>query len=265
MTHEELERITGQYGDASLRAKEAGFDGVQVHAAHGYLLHQSILPSINNRRDEFGVDVIGTRLLDKIIDNIRSRCGNGFPLLVKVSGSDDLHPLLSQKQFEALIQFLDRKKVTGVEVSYGTMDFALNIFRGSSIPLDTILSYNPRYLLRNNFLRKLWKFFAVPLLTLKIKPFKPLYNLPYSIIAKQNTDIPVISVGGFRNGLEIEKVLEEGSADFAGICRPFICEPGFANKILEDKTYQSRCINCNICTVMCDSEFPTRCYFGKCP
>jgi 2,4-dienoyl-CoA reductase-like NADH-dependent reductase (Old Yellow Enzyme family) len=268
LNSDELENIINDYANAALFARESGFDGVQIHAAHGYLIHQSILPSINNRKDAYGIDGskgIGTLLLDKIIDRVRDKCGQAYPILVKVSGSDDYTNKFKEYQFVNLIKFLDSKKITGIEISYGTMDYPLNIFRGSSIPYDTILKYNPRYKQNNRTIRFIWKIFIAPALSLKLKPFTPLYNLPYAILAKKHTSVPIISVGGFRSGKEIETAIRNGKTDFVSLCRPFICEPDFAIKIQKDPNYQSRCINCNICAVMCDSIYPTKCYYGKCP
>ncbi len=258
----EVEEIINDFAHAARRAQWAGFDGVQVHAAHGYLIHQFLHPLINDRADEYGLDHkhgIGTRFLADILERTRALCGRSFPLLVKVSGSDDYRRPMREPEFRALIRFLDAMDVDAVEVSYGTMDHALNIFRGG-IPVDATFEVNPRYGTRSAAKKLFLRRFVLPLLRRHFHPFKPAYNLPWAEIARDLTAIPLISVGGFRTGGEIRAAIEERAIDFVSLCRPILCEPDFARKLAAQPNYRSRCANCNRCAVMCDSGRPTRCY-----
>ena len=262
LTHSEILSIIEQFGYSALYAKEAGFDGIQLHAAHGYLIHQFILPSINTRDDEFGIDPktkIGIKFLDLIIDKIRQKCGNDFSILIKISGSDDYSDTFSKDQFVNLISFINTKKIDAIEISYGTMDYALNIFRGD-FPIDLILSKNPIYKTKSRFLKILNKTFVFPFFRIKLKPFKPMYNLEYAVLAKRYTHIPVISVGGFRGADEIEYSIKTKKTDFVGLSRALINEPDFVKKIKENGQYISKCKNCNYCAIMCDTNNITKCY-----
>jgi len=247
--------IIHNFANSAFFAKEAGYDGIQLHAAHGYLIHQFLDPKINNRLDLFGKR---TEFLSHVIDKTREKCGEDFPILVKVS-ADKNHV----EEFRELITFLNTKKVDAIEISYGTMENALNIFRGKRIPLDTISRYNAKYKSESEMHRWLWKKMAAPILSKQVIKFSPAYNLEYAKIAKQLTEIPIICVGGFRNGTEISEAIINKHTDFVSLCRPFICEPNFVKKIKDDINYQSKCVDCNICAIMCDSEFETRCYHGN--
>ncbi len=263
LTLPEIQLAIASFAEAAQRAQGSGFDGIQIHAAHGYLVHQFLHPFINTRKDEFGIDPrtgIGDLFLSRIIQTIREKCGEGFAILVKVSGSDDLPRPFSPANFISLIKTLHTARVDAIEISYGTMEDALNIFRGSSIPADMILKHNFRYRTENPLARMLWKGIALPVLKGRLYGFSEHYNLPFAEIAKAHTDIPVICVGGFRRGEEILKAIEAGKTDYVSLCRPFIREPDLLRKLSADSGYSSTCVNCNSCAIMCDSGFPTRCY-----
>jgi 2,4-dienoyl-CoA reductase-like NADH-dependent reductase (Old Yellow Enzyme family) len=258
----EVYDVIRKFTQAALYAKHAGFDGIQIHAAHGYLVHQFLLPGINNREDEFGIDPqtgIGSEFLRRVIGSVRERCGSDFPVLVKISGAINNEKQFNTDHFISLIRFLDRTGVDAIEISYGTMDDPFNIFRGD-MPVNLILAKNPIFKTRNPVKRFLNKAIIETWFKSRQLPFAPVYNLKYSALAKTITGIPVISVGGFRQLSEIEEALTSGSADLVSLSRPFVAEPDIVLKMKNDRNYKSLCVNCNYCAVMCDSGVPTRCY-----
>lgn len=258
----EVYNIIEKFALSAAYAREAGFDGIQLHAAHGYLIHQFLLPWINNRRDEFGIDAttgIGSRFLETVTAAVRNKCGPDFPLFVKISHAIHDEMRFTSDRYAALISVLDRIGVDGIEVSHGTMDYPFNIFRGD-LPVDLILSKNPIFKAKTRT-GKILRRIAVNLwFRPNIKPFSPAYNLGQARIAKQLTGIPVVVVGGFRSLEDIEEALNSSGADLVSMCRPFIAEPGIVLKMKEDRNYHSRCQNCNFCAVMCDSGGVTKCY-----
>ena len=263
LSEAQIEQIIQCFAAAARRARDAGFDGVQLHGAHGYLIHQFLHPAINDRTDAYGIDPhrgIGIAFLDRVIDSIRVACGSDYPLLIKISAGDNYRRSMTEQEFGHLIRFLDAKKLAAVEISFGTMDHALNIFRGQTIPVQSILDYNARYRTRNAVKRFVWKTLVLPLLKRDLAPFTPMYNLPAARLAKQLGTLPVICVGGFRSGAQIRHAIETQGIDFVSLCRPILCEPDFVMKVRRQQQYQARCTNCNRCAIMCDSGFPTRCY-----
>jgi 2,4-dienoyl-CoA reductase-like NADH-dependent reductase (Old Yellow Enzyme family) len=258
----EAYHLAGLFGRAALLAQKSGFDGIQIHAAHGYLVHQFISPNINNRNDEFGIEPeigIGSFFLEKVIDSIRELCGKSFPVLVKISCGEDIGDKYTESHFINLVRFLDKKNIDAIEISYGTMDHALNIFRGS-LPLSMVLDYNPLFKTNSPVKRCLLKALVAPHLMKKNMDFTPMYNLKYSSLAKMHTGKKIICVGGFRSYQEINYAITNEQADFISMCRPFLREPDLVIRMQSDSGYVSKCKNCNKCAIMCDSPFPTRCY-----
>ncbi|MDT8325452.1 MAG: NADH:flavin oxidoreductase, partial [Bacteroidota bacterium] len=257
----EITAIADQFAIAAAHAREAGFDGVQLHAAHGYLLHQFILPEVNRLRGRYGIDPstgTGTLLLEQVIDRVRQTCGREYPVLVKISAETDAQPPFFPERFAALVRMLDRKRVAAIEVSYGSMDYALNIFRGGT-PFSLALRHNPLFQTRSRLKRTiLTTFFNTRMLPV-FRPFEPMYNLAYAAHAKTLTDIPVITVGGVRTRADMEAAIARGAADCVAMSRPFLREPDFALR-LRDGTASSACSNCNHCVLMVDAGLPTRCY-----
>jgi 2,4-dienoyl-CoA reductase-like NADH-dependent reductase (Old Yellow Enzyme family) len=265
MTAGQVEQTIGYFVAAALRARRAGFDGVQIHAAHGYLVHQFLSPAVNTRSDRYGVDPssgLGTPFLAAIIAGIRRECGCDFGIWVKISGGLDWKAAGESHRFDSLIRFCDTAGVDAIEISCGTMEQPLNIFRPARIPWNSILAHNPRYSVTHSVMRPIALTVARLFHTRSVKLFSPAYNLQYARKARQITNLPIISVGGFRTGDQMEAALATGSADAVGLSRPFIREPDLVCRLAEDSHYRSRCSNCSVCAVMCDTANSTRCWRG---
>ncbi|MCB9495386.1 MAG: NADH:flavin oxidoreductase [Fibrobacteria bacterium] len=265
LREDEIPNRVEQFVRAARIAQEAGFDGVQVHAAHGYLLHQFLTPATNRRRDSYGVDPlsgIGTKFLGEVLGGIRQACGPGFDCWIKVSHGDSLKNGMNPLRFESLLAFLQQQPVDAIEVSYGTMDHAMNIFRGKTLPLDRILEHNPRYRITSPWIARLWRWFAAPFATRALEDFEPGYNLEASCQAKRSGSIPVACVGGFRSGGQMDSAIASGQCDLVSLSRPFLHEPDLVRKLARDLGHEAGCVSCNQCAVMCDTRNPTRCYTG---
>ena len=263
VSDKDVDDVINQFANSALYAKEAGFDGVQLQAAHGYLLHQFLLPETNKLKNEFGIDKstgLGTKLLEDVFDKIKDVCGHSFPVLIKISGDHNLSNNFFPEKFDNLIKFLDKKQFDAIEISGGTMDYALNIFRGK-LNIDSVLKHNPIFETNSKIKKSMYKFTIQKFMAIKFNQFMPVYNLLFTERAKKLTSIPVISVGGFRSKQEIEYAVSNNLTDLVSLSRPFICEPNFVKKIMQAKNeYKSKCKNCNECVFMCDSGRFTKCY-----
>lgn len=251
-----VQGVVNEFAEAARRAREAGFDGVQVHAAHGYLLHQFLSPWTNTRQDRWGEPAL---LLLEVIRAIHRCCGDDFPVLVKLSGEEDRRPGIQVEDTIATVRQLEAEGVDAVEISYGTMEYALNIIRGA-IPVNVALKVNPLYNGFPDTVKWIWKTFCFPSYRQQMIPFSSCYNLSAAVRVKQATCLPVIAVGGFRTLEEMVDALSTLGVDAVSLCRPLIREPDVPVQIQQGLFTRSRCTNCNLCSVHCDSRQPLRCY-----
>jgi 2,4-dienoyl-CoA reductase-like NADH-dependent reductase (Old Yellow Enzyme family) len=209
LTEEGIEEIIGAFGEAAGRAKAAGFDGVQIHAAHGYLINQFNSPAANWRGDRWGsTPACRMRFLEEVAAAIRDQVGNEHPVLIKLGMEDFLRDGLTLKDSVEIVRHLADWGIDALEVSGG-------IGRTS---------------VRKDILR----------------PEDEGYFLNAARQAREATDLPVILVGGMRSKQIMEHVLEEGTADFISMSRPLIREPDLPKRFAEGQE-RSTCISCNLC------------------
>ncbi|HLE11290.1 MAG: hypothetical protein A2504_03325 [Bdellovibrionales bacterium RIFOXYD12_FULL_39_22] len=261
LSEEKILSIIAEYVDAAKRAQQAGFDGVQVHCAHGYLIHQFFSSHTNRRTDSWGGSYENRfRFAKEILTKIREVCGPNFLILTKISAGDDRG--LTVDMARIFCELIDQLKVVdGIEISYGTMEFAMNIFRGK-LPINLVFKYNPLFARYPRLVQKLWLKFIFPWYKKKFYPFSENYNLENALAIAKKVNTPIIVTGGIRKKSSISNILNTNIAAVS-ICRPFLAEPDLMKKIAANEEYHFRCTNCNICTVMCDSDNPGHCYTIK--
>ncbi len=253
LDEDEAHGVIRDFAAAAWRAREAGFDGVQLHAAHGYLIHQFLSPHTNARADAFGERGL---FLELAVRAVREACGPDFPILLKVSWADDRG--LAPDQVIPALQKVEGE-LDAVEVSYGTMEYALNIIRGAC-PIDVVLTHNPLFSGIPGPLKALWKRFVFPLKRRRFLPFSPCYNVPGALLLRKALSVPVIPVGGIHSLDHMRVCMEEHGFPAVSLCRPFICEPDLTARLTRGEWTRSRCTTCNLCTVYCDSDIPLRCH-----
>ena len=251
--------IIDEFADAAYRAKEAGFDGVQIHAAHGYLIHQFLSPWTNTRTDRWANACL---LLEKVIQAVKEKCGNIFPIFIKLSAADDNSPGIRIEDTIKTIKHLEKLKIDAVEISYGTMEYALNIIRGA-VPINAVLNVNPMFNKFPRILKAFWKKFFAPAYLRRFIPFEENYNLQAALRIKNETNLPIFTVGGIRTLDSMVEIIGNSKADAVALCRPLICEPDIPKQISNGTFMKSKCTNCNLCTIYCDSNIPLHCYNKK--
>lgn len=252
----EIQRIIRDFAKAAGRAQAAGFDGVEIHGAHGYLVHQFLSPWTNRRRDKWSDPPL---FLEQVIEGIREQCGLDFPLLVKLSAMEDVEPGIRLQDTIRTILRLKPLQVDAWEISYGTMEYALNIIRGA-IPMDAVFDVNPLFSGIPGWLRAGWKKFIMQRYIRRFKPFSEGYNISSAAKIKKQTGEAVLVVGGLHSAPIMRDCVSMHGLDAVCLCRPLICEPDLPERIRSGLSNRSACIRCNMCLIHCDGTEPLRCY-----
>ncbi len=255
MSPDQIQEVIQAFRAAADRAVQAGADGIQLHAAHGYLINQFLSPYFNRRKDEWGVsDANRFRLLKELVSEVRRSLPQGMPLLVKLN-TRDYTPQEGITPALALIyaKWLSDLKIDGLEISCGSAIYSyMNMCRGD-VPVKELVNSLP-----------LWK---KPFGRLMLKSMVGKYDLEegYNLEAAKMIKpalgkIPLSVVGGLRNVTQMEEVLEKKYADCISMSRPFIREPFLVRNIRKRKLMMAACVSCNKCLAALPNNIPVKCY-----
>ena len=214
LTTGEIEEIIQAYGQAARRAKEAGFDAVQIHGAHGYLVNQFLSPAANWREDGWGGDP-ERRLafLREVYSHIRRMVGPDYPILIKLVGEDFCPGGLRLTRTLEVVRALSEWGIDAIEVSGGIAGPL-----GSSTRADIRTTGDEAYF------------------------------LPWVKEVRKATQVPLMIVGGLRSRGVMDEILDEGVADFISMSRPFIREPDLVRRLQVEGKEAADCISCGLCS-----------------
>lgn len=213
-TTEEVEEIIEKYAQAALRVKKAGFDGVEVHCAHGYLLAQFISPFTNKRTDKYGGSLKNRmRAPLAVVRRVKELCGADYPVFVRISGDEYFQGGQTLENSVILAKELEAAGVDCLDVS------------GSSLEGPPKLA--------------------------KVIPCHYLdkgFHIPSATAIKAAVSIPVIGVGRINDPAQAASYIDEGRVDMVAIGRQLIADPHWAAKAAEGRPQEIRtCIACNVC------------------
>ena len=261
LTDDEIHSIIDDFVSASVRAEKAGFDAVQLHGGHGYLLHDFLSPFGNRRKDKWGGNLENRcRIVELIIKGIKQK--TNLPVWIKLSAEDNRKNGMNITSSVEICKRLEKAGCDAIEVSCGTVQDGMNTMRSKLMPMDAVFKYREPCASFPKILNKI----ALPaanLINPLIRQPSPLenFNVANAETIKKNVSIPVIVVGGIHKVSDMEDIIHSGKADFVSMCRPFICEPNLVKKLREGQQ-EAKCIMCNYCGLVIEKE-PTRCLYGK--
>ena len=212
ITHERIQEIIKQYGVSAKLAVEAGFDALEFHAAHTYLPHEFMNPSLNNRTDEYGNQSLENRCRFnlEVIREMRANMPEDMPLLMRLDAIDELMPKVTT--LEETIQFINWAAEAGVD--------AADLSRGNAMSLATVYEVPPYNL-------------------------EPGFNMDNIAAVKAGISIPVIGVGRVNTPDVADKLISEGKIDMIAVGRGQLVDPEWCNKAKEGRDNEIRlCIGC---------------------
>jgi dimethylglycine catabolism A len=242
----ELDQIVEQFGDAAVRAREAGYDGVEIHCAHAYTL-ASAVSRLNKRRDEYdGRTIEGRlRLLGKVYANIRAKVGTDFPVGVRFLAEEAIKggytlpdaKLIALRMAQLGIDFINLSvggKFEDCEKREGQPPYPYTGYSGDRcMPADW---YQPL-------------------------PHVHLAAGVKAFINSHGFDVPVVSVGKISDPVDAERLLQEGKADIVGMARQLLADPDWPKKVREGRRGQIvRCIYCNVCKTLDENFKEVTCF-----
>ena len=215
MTESEIWEVVRAFSDGAKRASEAGFDAVQIHGAHGYLLSQFLSPYTNHRDDEWGGELKNRiRLHHEILKDIRQKVGKDYPVLIKIGVQDGFPGGLEFSEGKVAAQYLAESGFDALEISQG--------LRGTGWE-------NTEFRTKINVLDR------------------EAYFRHWCREIKDQVDVPVMMVGGLRTFKLMEEIIQKKEADFISLSRPLIREPGIINEWKRGDHHRAKCISCNEC------------------
>lgn len=216
LSRDEIPSLCRAFGAAAARAKAAGFDAVQIHAAHGYLLSEFLSPFFNHRTDGYGGCVENrARIVLEVLQSVRDAVGQGYPVLIKLNSEDFVDGGLSVDDMLRVSVLLEAAGIDAIEMSGGTI-FASGEY-------SSIRQGDPDI------------------------PEKEVYYRDAAMRFKERIGVPLMLVGGIRSFGVAEELVERETIDYISLCRPLIREPGLVARWRDGDRTRAACLSENAC------------------
>lgn len=246
MTKSDIDEKVQDFVNAAIMSKDTGFDAVEIHSGHGYLLSQFLCPWTNKRKDEFGGSLENRlRFPLKVIESVRAAVGPDFPVLVKMNQTDGMPQGITLEDAIVIAKAYEKAGASALIPSAGfTSKVPFLMLRGN-LPVKE-MSNNQKKLM-NRIGLKLFGRFMVP-----EHRYEPMFLYEGAKKIKKAVDIPVIYIGGVESKTDMTKALDEGF-EFLQIGRATIQDPDFARKLESGEITKTTCDHCNRCVAAMDA------------
>jgi 2,4-dienoyl-CoA reductase-like NADH-dependent reductase (Old Yellow Enzyme family) len=213
MSIKDIRCMQDAFANAALRAKKAGFDGVQIHAAHGYLLSKFLNPHYNRRTDEYGGGIENrARAVLETVQRVRELAGVEFPVLVKINCDDFMDQGMTFAECRYVCKLLEKAGVSAIEISGGSP---------SSRPREGVIR--------------------------RVTPETESYFKQYAAEIAKEIGIAILSVGGHRDVNKLTELINQTKIEYISLCRPFIREYDLVNRWRSGDMKPAKCISCSKC------------------
>lgn len=245
MTPGDMKNVSEAFASAAFRVKKIGFDAVEIHMGHGYLLSQFLSPWTNKRKDQYGGSLENrARFPIEVLKNVRNRVGKAFPVIVKLNLSDGFKNGFSLEDCKYVSMEIEKNGGSAIELSGGfTSKTPFYLLRGD-VPLRGMIGNG------ESLAEKLTIALFGPFMIKKYK-FVPNFFLIQAIEIRKTVRLPLIYLGGVNSLQDIESVFDAGF-DFIAMGRPLIHDPNFLLKLKAGEVEESGCTRCNNCIVEMD-------------
>ena len=242
----EIHELVRKFGEAVDFSRKAGFDCVEIHAGHAYLISQFLAKRTNRRRDEYGGSFENrVRFLNEVLDEVMLHAGNDMAVIVKTNMWDDCRGGITLEEGIRVAKEIARHKVHGIVLSGGTVSASPMTILGGAMPINTLAHYMP--------MKSFWWLKAalhlpgVGHFMIPTKPFHELYFMEKAkIFQQQITDVPLIYVGGVQSGDNCQTIIDEGFPLFQ-IAHVLIKDPDFVKHVQQNPHYHAGCRRSNYC------------------
>jgi len=246
----EIKQLVKKFGEAVDFCREAGFDCVEIHAGHAYLISQFIAPRTNHRHDKYGGCFENrVRFLNEILDEVMKHAKDDMAVVVKTNMTDDCWRGMTFEEGLKVAKAIAKHKVHGIVLSAGTVSASPMTILGGAMPIKALAGYMPG---------KMWWLKAALLmgggkLMIKTSPFRELYLMDWAKKFQEAfkndpdcKDTTLIYVGGVQSGDSCQKIMEEGFELFQ-LAHVLIKDPEFVHHVEDNPHYSAKCRRSNYC------------------